>query len=141
MVLIWVSLIICCHVPTLISNIYLTTLSIECSRWRWNSHGKVLLDGKCPFVRTKKLSRQIIFCPLCQCPWIFGLYYFLSIWPLICYLDWFMFIFFPIVQKKYGTFSGIFNKFLWILLTLIITTCVKKILKQVTYHSTQNFIS
>ena len=58
MVLIWVSLIICCHLPTLISNIYLTTISIECPLWQWNSQGKVLLNGKCPFVRTKNLSGQ-----------------------------------------------------------------------------------
>ena len=43
-----------------------------------------LLDGKCPFVRTKKLSGQI-FCPPFQCP-LFCLHYFLSIPPLIFFV-------------------------------------------------------
>ena len=92
--------------------------------------GKILLGGKCPFVRTKTLSGQKncpdnLFCPGCQCPRFFVFIISCPSGPWFVVLSQFCPYFCPVL------ISEIFNNFLGILWAQIITTCIIKLLSKV----------
>ena len=100
--------------------------------------GKIILGGKCPFVRTKKLSGQFLLSVLSM-PF-FCLYHFLSIRPLICCLSNLCPYLCQIVQKGNGNFFRNIFQLLINIMGLNNHNLYHKTLKQVTTHSTQNFI-
>ena len=105
-----------------------------------NPIGKILLGGKCPFVRTKKIVRTNFFVSVSM-PSIICLYYFLSIRPLISCLSNCCPYLCLIVQQAHGSY---FRNILILLrnnMGVKIHNLSHKTMKQVTKHSTQNSIS
>ena len=89
-----------------------------------------------PFCPDKKLPGQKNIWTNCfvwvsNAPRLFCLYYFLSIWPLMCCIEYFLSFFYPIVQQTHGTYFRFFNS-LGIFPALKITTCLIKLWSQLT---------
>ena len=80
-----------------------------------------------PFCPDKKKIPDNFFCPLCQCPWFFCLYFFLSLRPLNCCPCNLCPYFCLTVQQGHCTYFRNILQLLRNTRALIITTCLIKL--------------